>query len=195
LGVSDKRCELCGKHPGSVHFTEIEDAQIVKRFICSQCAQARGLLDEPAKPIVALQELLAMPALPAAAEPEAPAETRDVTCGGCGLTFALFRKQGRLGCASCYRAFEPQLVPLLRKIHAHVRHAGKSPRAYARKVELRQKVEDLRAELDRAVRGEDYERAADLRDQLRAVEQEQSLAARRAAGDGPARQRSASEES
>ena len=183
--MSDRRCELCGKQPASVRYTEIDESQVTKRFICRGCAQARGLLDEPSKPVVALQELLAMPA-PAPPEPEPPAASRELVCGSCGLAFTAFRKQGRLGCAACYRAFEAQLVPLLRKIHAHVRHAGKSPRTYARKIELRQKVADLRAELERAVRGEDYESAARLRDQLRGLEQEQSLAARQAArGDEP----------
>jgi protein arginine kinase activator len=185
--VSEKRCELCGKQPGSVHYTEIEESRITKRLICRSCAQARGLLDEPAKPVVMLQQLLAMPAQPPP-EPEPKPDSETVACAGCGLTFAVFRKQGRLGCAECYRAFEPLLVPLLRKIHAHVRHAGKAPRHYARKVELRQKADDLRRELDRAVRGEDYERAARLRDQLRALEQEQSEAARQAraaTADGP----------
>jgi protein arginine kinase activator len=177
--VSDKRCELCGKQPASVHFTEIDESQVIKRFICRGCAQSRGLLDDPARPAVALQELLAMPSQ---ATPEPlPTEVQPLVCSECGLSFSTFRKHGRLGCASCYAAFESQLVPLLRKIHTHARHAGKAPHTYARKVELRQKVEDLRHELERAVRGEDYERAACLRDQLRSLEQEQSVAARQAA--------------
>jgi protein arginine kinase activator len=180
--VSDKRCELCGKEPGSVQYTEIEEARVTKRLICRSCAQARGLLDEPAKPVVMLQQLLAMPAQPAAEAPPAAPDPQDLECSGCGLTFATFRRQGRLGCAECYRAFETQLVPLLRKIHQHVRHAGKAPRHYARKVEMRQKADDMRRELDRAVRGEDYERAARVRDQLRALENEQSQAARQARG-------------
>ena len=178
--MNEKRCELCGKHPASVQFTEVDESQVTKRMICRGCAQARGLLDEPSKPSVALQELLTMPSQ-SAAEPLFPAEAPPLVCSGCGLSFAAFRKQGRLGCPACYAAFEEPLVPLLRKIHSHVRHAGKAPHTYARKVELRQKVEDLRRELERAVRGEDYERAAHVRDQLRMLEQEQSVAARQAA--------------
>jgi len=175
--MSDKRCELCGKRPASVRFTEIAATQVTKRFICRACAEARGLLAVPVEPVVALQELLAASQPAAAIEVELPG----LACGACGLDVAQFRKTGRLGCAACYAAFESELVPLLRRIHAHTRHAGKAPRRSARRVEFRRRVDALRQDLERAVRTEDYERAASLRDQIRQLEHEQGVAARRAA--------------
>ena len=176
--MSEKRCELCNKHAASVHYTEIAESQVTKRFICRACAEKRGILDVPSKPAVALQELLSLPAQ-AAQEAEVRA-VPDLQCRTCGLAFSQFRRAGRLGCPACYGAFESELVPLLRKIHAHARHTGKAPRDFATKAELRQRVNDLRHELERAVRAEDYERAAGLRDQIRSVELEQTVATRRA---------------
>jgi len=69
-------------------------------------------------------------------------------------------------------------------VQPQVQHVGKAPRTQARQAELRQRAADLRGELERAVRGEDYERAARLRDEIRAVEQEQSDAARRGESTG-----------
>lgn len=177
--MTDTRCELCNKHPAAVHYTEIAESQVTKRFICRSCAEKRGILDVPSKPAAALQELLSLPAQ-AAREAEVRA-VPDLQCRSCGLVFSQFRRSGRLGCPACYVAFESELVPLLRKIHAHARHSGKSPRDFATKSELRQRVEDLRRELERAVRAEDYERAAALRDQIRSVEVEQTVATRRGA--------------
>lgn len=181
--MSEKRCDVCGKQPATVRYTEIDEGQVSKKALCRVCATARGILDEPPKSVLTLQQLLTVSAAPTAKPAPEGRAAPDLVCSGCGLSFAAFRKQGRLGCAACYTAFESELLPLLRKLHAHVRHAGKAPHAYARKAELRARVEDLRGELERAVRAEDYERAAHVRDELRGVEQQQTQAARQA---GPA---------
>jgi protein arginine kinase activator len=94
------------------------------------------------------------------------------------MSLAEFRAQGRLGCARCYTTFQSALGPLLRKLHGAARHVGRTPRTDGRITELRRRVETLRAEIERAVRSEEYERAAALRDELRAVEDEQSVLAR-----------------
>jgi len=182
--VSEPRCQLCQKNPAAVHFTEVEDSKKRKLHICRACARTRGLIEEPS-PQVQVQELvIQISQTPPPIESAPAVETPDLRCGRCGLSYAAFQRIGRLGCPDCYVAFEVPLVPLLRKIHANVVHAGRAPRTYARKAELRQRVDDLRQELDRAVRGEDYERAAMLRDAIHRIEVEQSLAAR-AAGTEP----------
>lgn len=186
--MSDKLCDVCGKQPAKLRFTEIDEGQVKKkRALCKVCAEAQGLLETPPVPALTLQQLLAVAgpsSKKAAAEAAAPAAP-ERSCGGCGLSFAAFRKQGRLGCPACYTAFETELTPLLRKIHAAVRHVGKRPHTDAHQTALRQQIRDLRSELERAVRAEDYERAAGLRDEMRAVEQEQSRQSRRVDGDPP----------
>jgi len=180
--VTDRRCDECGKQPATVRYTEIDEGNVTRRSYCRACAEGRGLLDEAPKPIVALPEGLPWGT---EADAKAVATAPELVCSTCGLAFGTFQQTGRLGCPSCYVAFRARLVPLLRKLHGPARHAGKAPRSSARKAELRQQVEDLRRELERAVRAEDYERAARLRDELRAVEQEQSVTARRTGGDVP----------
>lgn len=179
--MNEARCDLCREQPATVHYTEVEGAEVTKLFICGACARARGWVDEPPKAILALQELLA-PSKPKPLPDEAPPEAH---CGSCGLTYASFQRQGRLGCPACYVAFEVLLLPLLRRIHAGVKHHGKAPRAYASKIEMRQRAEDLRLQLERAVRAEDYERAAELRDALRELEKQQSQSVRRATSRRP----------
>jgi protein arginine kinase activator len=168
--VSHKLCDACGKQPANLRYTEIVDGSVKKSALCRVCAEARGLLETPSDPGLTLKQLLTVAAAPASKAPVSPTEPM---CGGCGLSFAVFRKTGRLGCPACYTAFETELAPLLRKIHHNARHVGKAPRTDARQSELRRRVQDLRAELERAVRAEDYERAAALRDEMRAIEQQQ----------------------
>jgi protein arginine kinase activator len=95
-------------------------------------------------------------------------------CDNCGITWAEFRQNGLLGCANDYTVFERDLTPLLQRAHeGATHHVGKVPaRRGGTGVPMKRQVDltRLRKELQRAVEGEDYERAAKLRDQIRQAE-------------------------
>lgn len=157
-------CELCQKNAASVHYTEISDAQVSKLFICRECAETRGLLDEAAPSLEELMSSVSKPARRAATPHVGP-------CPKCGLEFAEFQSQGRLGCSECYAAFETQLKPLLRQIHEHWQHTGKLPEGEAARGSTWARVEALQRDLDAAIAAEQYERAAELRDEIRRARQ------------------------
>jgi len=74
----------------------------------------------------------------------------------------------RLGCEECYIAFAERLLPVLKRVHNATRHTGHVPpsgRDSARDFELQR----LRRELKQAIHNEDYERAAAVRDRIRAA--------------------------
>ncbi len=148
MGVSDSRCDQCGKQPASVRFTQVDSGHVRKGHLCAACARARGLL-----------------------EIAAPQGSKTLVCGECGLAFGDFQQQGRLGCPACYTAFLSELLPLLRQIHGQVEHTGRASGPRRRAATPERKLERLRAALESAVRAEDYERAATLRDEIRALEQ------------------------
>jgi protein arginine kinase activator len=76
-----------------------------------------------------------------------------------------------LGCPHCYSVYEPQLRGLLRRIHGATQHVGKVylPPDTA-EADRTARLAGLRRKLQRAVEAEDFERAAELRDQIRALE-------------------------
>ena len=93
-------------------------------------------------------------------------------CAGCGMTPAEFRSKGRLGCPRCYETFRTELMPLLQRIHEAQAHRGRMPAvvgAIAAQPDERS-LADVRKRLEDAVRGERYEEAARLRDELRRLE-------------------------
>jgi hypothetical protein len=108
----------------------------------------------------------------AAGTPGAPARQRLAACPGCGLTPADFRAKGRLGCPRCYETYRAELMPLLGRIHEAHRHSGRLPgRAQPETTAPdEQLLAELRRKLEDAVRGERYEEAARLRDELRRAE-------------------------
>jgi len=165
-------CQFCGKNPATIHFTEIKDGEKRELHICEACASEQGLA--AGMPAV-LGNLMQMD--PAAQKHET--STEGLACPHCGITFDEFRTKGRFGCPHDYDVFAEALDPLLDKIHGAHRHTGRLPRG-RRTVDTDQAEHllRLRHELQESVRSEDYENAARLRDEIRALEGRTTTAAR-----------------
>jgi protein arginine kinase activator len=106
-----------------------------------------------------------MKALPASTPGE-----EEKRCRICGMSYRDFARAGRLGCSRCYETFEDRLDPLLRRIHGSGRHMGKAPAKASGAARARRELEELRRQLSAAVAQEAYEKAAELRDRIKAIE-------------------------
>lgn len=93
-----------------------------------------------------------------------------IECPSCGCSKEKFEESGRFGCPECYQVFGPFLSPLLRKMHKGLRHVGKIPRRRVSPEVIEARVKELRAELERMVKFENFEEAARLRDEIRGLE-------------------------
>ena len=92
----------------------------------------------------------------------------------CGITFAEFRKGGRLGCPYDYVAFEEDLEPLLVNIHGATSHSGKVPKNLNGSPERQFRLKQLKDEMREAITKEQYEVAGKLRDKIAAIENGQN---------------------
>ena len=61
-------------------------------------------------------------------------------------------------------------MSLLEKIHGKVEHVGKVPSRSGDEIARQQQLRVLRSDLEKAVRGEEYERAAEIRDSIYGIE-------------------------
>jgi protein arginine kinase activator len=96
-------------------------------------------------------------------------EFQDVgeACPACGLTAAQFRTRGRLGCPRCYEMFRQSLLPLLERVHDGTTHRGRCPgKPTDQRAGEDEQLNDLRCSLRDAINAENYELAAQLRDQI-----------------------------
>ena len=100
-----------------------------------------------------------------AAESGAAPKTRK-RCPGCGRTYAAFKKTGKLGCSQCYDVFSDQLEQVLRSIHGDTRHKGKMPERFDARIDHGRRIVELQNELGRVIELEQYERAAEIRDEI-----------------------------
>lgn len=162
-------CDDCKKNAATVHYTTIINGQKQELHLCEECAGKRNELNlfTPFSMSDFLASFLDMGqgshAMPFGAV-KAP------KCSSCGMTYTQFQKIGRLGCSNCYNSFKDQLSPVLRRLHGSLQHSGKIPRKAGAELRVRREMEQLKAELSKAIQMEAFEKAAELRDKIRELE-------------------------
>ena len=171
-------CQDCKKREAQVHLTQIVNNEKLSLSLCKECAAARGFhspLDNVPFPLAEILSGLAGNVTPT----DAKDPRDDITCSSCGQTFEQFTRQGRFGCGECYSAFRPRLETIMRKIHGASLHRGRNPefpvQAGSEEPLPVKEEERLEKELKAAIEAEDFERAAELRDKLKAVKDNLTL--------------------
>ncbi|MBE5796798.1 MAG: hypothetical protein E7327_05390 [Clostridiales bacterium] len=166
-------CEECGVNEACYTISVMMGGQVTQRHLCADC-MARMNMSIATGNVKHLLSAIMSAITGTVAEPaEEPRE--DVVCERCQTTLSQFTKSGRLGCPACYRAFREQLTPMLQQIHGRVEHAGRKPLDTEEAQRSRSRHEELQRLLEAAVAQEDFEQAAVLRDQLRALKDEEAM--------------------
>ncbi len=162
-------CQNCGKSQATAHIHSVINGVVKDRYLCSECAAAEKADDFYENGIFKmLSSFLNEGKLP---------EAESTRCECCGATLDMIRRSGRVGCGNCYKTFEKELASALRRIHGRTVHVGKRPGALtAESAQPEQKsglsqAEKLKAELKEAIAREEYEKAAELRDEIRRLEE------------------------
>jgi len=170
------QCQKCEK-PATFHITELTGGKPQELHLCEDHAR-EYLTSSSSEPVgagsmaaVLAQQIAQQMAIGQTAE--ALAELDQQACPVCGITFYEFRSQGRLGCPHDYICFRRQLEPLILNIHGETHHTGKSPRRGSGDSQRRTELIRLRREMKEAIEKEDFERAAELRDEIQRTESEE----------------------
>ena len=135
------KCDSCGKENANIHMTSI-DTFFNNQFFAN---------------VMYPQSALGNSKLSA--------------CPQCGMTISAFNHQGRLGCDKCYEAFQQHLVPLIKRIQGSTSYEGRLPQRGAADLKVEQTIKQLRNDLIQAVKQEQFEKAAQIRDEIKSLEQ------------------------
>lgn len=163
------QCEKCQKESANVHITQFINGKKTERYLCEQCARKEKLnLEFPQSPLYnELNNLLGV----FFNQPKvANKQVVEEECPNCKSSYSKIAAQGRMGCSECYQYFEPYLEPALRKIHGANQHRGKIPRRLGASFRINREINDLKIRLHAAVEKEEYEKAAEIRDQIKELE-------------------------
>lgn len=162
-------CEICNQKNANVFIQKIENGKKIELKICDECAMKEGHLMNltPTNMSSFFAELLNLES--------DMGQKKDIVvkpCPSCNTSYKEFMETGLIGCAKCVDTFRPYLDPVLKKVHGSTEHIGKIPRSFGGDLIKKRKIENLRKELNEAVKLENYEKAASLRDKIREIEKE-----------------------
>jgi protein arginine kinase activator len=157
------QCDVCHEKEATVFLTQIVGGKMQKVNMCEACSKEKGVNDPTGFELADL--LLGM-----GAAQDIERSPDNAKCPVCGFTQADFKKTGRLGCSACYAVFEEGLESMLKNMHKGSEHTGKAPKALLALRQKNERLSTLQDSLAEAVAAEEYERAADLRDQIRQME-------------------------
>ena len=174
-------CNKCNKNEASYFMEQNINGKVTKLALCPECAKKYGHVSfKPFGSFNLLDDLFGFVGI----DRIGPVEAKKCTL--CASTFDDIVNNGKVGCAKCYEVFEEELRPTIRRLHGNVRHVGRSPKqvcgcSEAKSCETNENVKEekkvseidsLRAELSRAVAAEEFEKAAELRDRIKGIENE-----------------------
>jgi len=164
-------CDECKEKPATVHLTQVYNGQINESHLCEDCAaQKSGLIFGPSHKFSIPNILGGMFGAIYNVQDVSESSTK---CSNCGMSYQDIKRVGKLGCSECYKVYEPELESSLRSIHGNSKHLGKIPVRGGEKVLVKRQIEELKNQIQEAVREEKYEQAAQIRD--RVIEMEKKL--------------------
>ncbi len=96
----------------------------------------------------------------------------DKICPECGTRLSQFYKTSMLGCPTCYKAFEREIVLALKKIQGQTAHVGKTPYAAGLDKTLLNEYQMLIKEKERAMIEKRFDDANEIAEQILELSEE-----------------------
>ena len=158
-------CENCKIRQVSVHITQIGQGYKKEINLCLFCLNEKGLNSS----FVYLSDMLGNVIKEFITMNKAGRKkSLELVCGGCSMPFDRFFETGLLGCPECYDSFEFELKKILHRFHGSTKHiTDSSIRMSKPQLSEITDVKKLQTDLQSAVKEENFEKAAELRDRLK----------------------------
>lgn len=150
------QCQGCTQ-PCSTYFTLVSGGKAESFGCCQGCPVITSPVDGGLLPSATLGLKLHI-----------PAPTHRGRCPSCGFRWQDFERTHRIGCPTCYQAHTEQVLAAIARLQPGMAHQGRRPQVST--AERQAKLAACRAMLAEAVKDEDFESAAALRDQIAALE-------------------------
>ncbi|MEE0914140.1 MAG: UvrB/UvrC motif-containing protein [Ruminococcus sp.] len=166
------KCQKCGANNATTHVKTIINGELREYDLCSECAHKMGYTN-----VFGDMENEFSNFLGSFFGNVLPARTQATRCEFCGSTYSDIAKSGHVGCAKCYEIFADELYPSIRRIHGNTTHCGKNSsvaektkQSKAKTETKEEKIKKLKAQLESAIKEQNFELAAELRDKIKEME-------------------------
>lgn len=166
-------CQHCNHNEATTHVKTNINGKVTEYMLCADCAKEMGygsIFSDFHTDFNSLLGSFFSSAL--------PARSGAARCTVCHSSFNDIAESGKVGCAECYETFFDELMPTIRRVHGNTEHTGKRPKAFAAPQDVKEekvkepvnKRDQLQKELDEAIKTQNFERAAEIRDELKGME-------------------------
>lgn len=183
-------CERCKVKEATVHYTEVINGAKSQHYLCNDCAaktelhQFSDIFNDEFPFGKILSGLLG--AYGDAGYAAQQNKMEQVVCPTCGMKYTEFAKDGKYGCSDCYGVFNLFISDNIKKIQESDTHTGKQPKYHFgnKPANMKEEKQSLSVEeeialttskLKEAVKIEDYEEAAKLRDQIKSLKERNGM--------------------
>jgi protein arginine kinase activator len=158
------KCDICGTAEAIIHIRQVTENIESEFHLCESCALLRGINTQENRVELSISNLLTGLV---DFKDRADAEQQNVVCPKCKQTLQNFKKQQKLGCNECFNVFSHEIKSVLKRVSGEGRHRGKYPRKYLAYQTYLEEIKELKTKLEEAIKIENYEEAANLRDQIK----------------------------
>lgn len=168
------RCERCNKYKANVHIVKMFEGIKKELNICEKCAKELGEFN--LNSIVNVENAFSLNILGGLIEyfnnnqQSSIIKINDSKCPKCGTTYAEFKNSGFLGCDECYNQFIKILAIFIKRVQNSSEHVGKIPSRCGSDVIMKKELIMLRDKLQKAILAEEYEKAAEIRDNIKNIQ-------------------------
>lgn len=169
-------CENCKQRPATVTITMTQDNEQIIKHYCEVCSGKNDFMANGQEPkSKSIEELFSswfgIPTWSVGSPESKQSQEDELKCTSCGMTFKQFLHEGKFNCPTCYESFHEQLPSVFKRLHnGATEHTGKIPSGLKNGYQIKKEIENLRQQMKISVENEDFEEAATLRDQIRALE-------------------------
>jgi len=177
-------CDRCKKNEAVVFIFADINGKKVKYRLCQNCAQSANIVNLPfslismgadfAQEGIDKKKKRSATHLSSGKEPEGiPISGENgseaLRCSVCGTTIGEVARKMRFGCANCYKIFGRDIIGSNKKtgIPSPDAEGNSLPEDISVALLKKAQIEKLKLRLARAIKKEDYERAAVIRDEIK----------------------------
>ncbi|MDP4146241.1 MAG: UvrB/UvrC motif-containing protein [Bacillota bacterium] len=166
-------CDICKKNEATVHITKIINGNMCELNICETCArEAEGFNMAGGMGLVSpfsFQNILSG-IVDYINQGTNATKAPELTCKNCGMTYSQFKEKGFFGCSECYDNFSSTVTPIISRVQGNAEHVGKIPKRSGKVIAGKKRILKLKEELQKAIAQEEYEKAAEIRDKIRELQ-------------------------
>lgn len=160
------KCQICGKNDASICMVKMVGNHKESTYICSECAKGmeHNLFDNVSNLFGPVFGNLFGNNMDLGLMGNLGVEEPTI-CPTCGQTEGQWQETKKMGCRDCYQNFS---------LSTNERHIGKIPKQNEQTLYVLNLINEKESELQKLIAEESYEKAAVLRDEIKALKEEMS---------------------